>query len=284
MRLPKSIWLLANARSGSNSEAAREALRAACEEQGIGIDRTICLPKDDLPDPVMLDEGGCECLAIFTGDGTLNAAITGLYGWGGAVLVLPGGTMNLLSTRMHGQADVPAILERFAHGAMRRWRPQVARCEVGDALAGLLVGPGTAWSEVREAMRDIDLAATAESATQALSETAGGIRVRCAEPSAGREDGYPLVSITPSHRGMKLDGYYADDWADFARQSLAVLRRDFRQGPHESLGLFDDQVFQSCGNGPIGVLIDGEPAELPPRARIALASCEVDLLASDHGF
>ena len=284
MSMPKSLWLLANARSGSNSDAAREALRAQCESLGIAIERTICLPEDDLPGPAALREGGCECLAIFTGDGTLNAAITGLYGWEGAILVLPGGTKNLLPIRMHGDVEVAEIIERFARGAMRRWRPQVARCDAGDALAGLLLGPGTIWSDVREAMRDVDIAGTAENATRAIAETAGGTRVRCAEPEIGREEGYALVTVTPSHRGLKLDGYYADDAADFARHSWNVLRRSFRDGPHESLGLTDRQVFASCGEEPVDVLIDGEPATLAARSQIALASCEVDLLASDHGY
>lgn len=284
MTLPNTLWLLTNARSGSNSETALHELQNQCGEAGLSIDRTICFPDQDIPTAAELDSAGIECLAIFTGDGTLNATITSLYGWSGAVLVLPGGTMNLLSIRMHGEAGSATIIERYRHGAMRRWRPDVARCDAGDALAGLLIGPGTAWATVRESMRDADVAQTATKASEALTETTEGARVRCAEPLLGRREGYPLIEMTPSHRGLQLAAYHADTPLELARQGLALLRRSFREGPHDLLGLIDRLVVRNCEDEPIAILIDGEPAELGSRAEFVLAPCEVDLLASQHGY
>lgn len=284
MTLPDTVWLLTNARSGSNSDAALEELQGHCGDAGLAIGRTIRFPDEDIPTAAELDAAGIECLAIFTGDGTLNAAVTGLYGWSGAVLVLPGGTMNLLSIRMHGEAELATIIQRYRHGAMRRWRPDVARCEAGDALAGLLIGPGTAWASVRESMRDADVAETAAKASEALTETTEGARVRCAEPPLGRREGYPLIEMTPSHRGLQLDAYHADTPLELVRQGMALLRRSFREGPHDTLGLVDRLVVENCDGEAIDILIDGEPARLGSRAEFALAPCEVDLLASHHGY
>lgn len=284
MTLPDTLWLLTNAKSGSNSEAALEELQGHCGEAGLSIDRTICFPHEDIPTGAELDAAGIECLAIFTGDGTLNAAITSLYGWSGAVLVLPGGTMNLLSIRMHGDADTAMIIDRYQRGAMRRWRPDVARCDAGDALAGLLIGPGTAWATVRESMRDGDVGETATKAGEALTETTEGARVRCAEPLLGRREGYPLIEMTPSHRGLQLDAYHADTPLELARQGMALLRRSFREGPHDTLGLVDRLVVENCKGEPVNILIDGEAAGLGARPEFALAPCEVDLLASQHGY
>lgn len=284
MTNPAKLWLLTNARSGSNSEFALDELQDHCGDAGLTITRTIRFPDEDIPTPDELDAAGIECLAIFTGDGTLNAAVTGLYGWSGAVLVLPGGTMNLLSIRMHGEAELSTIIQRYTNGAMRRWRPDVARCEAGDALAGLLIGPGTAWASVRESMRDADVAETAAKASEALAETTQGARVRCADPELGRHEGYPLIEMTPSHRGLQLAGYHADTPVELARQGLALLRRSFREGPHDLLGLVDRLVVENCAGEPIGILIDGEPAELGSRAEFVLAPCQVDLLASQHGY
>ncbi|MBU2340268.1 MAG: diacylglycerol kinase [Alphaproteobacteria bacterium] len=284
MTLPDKLWLLTNAKSGSNSEAALDELQGHCGTAGLAIERTIRFPDEDIPSGAELDAAGIECLAIFTGDGTLNAAITGLYGWSGAVLVLPGGTMNLLSIRMHGEAELATIIERYQRGAMRRWRPQVARCEAGDALAGLLIGPGTAWASVREAMRDADVAETASKAGEALSATTEGPRVRCSEPPLGRREGYPLLEMTPSHRGMQTAGYHADTPLELARQGMALLRRSFREGPHDLLGLVDRLVVENCDGEPLGILIDGEPASIGASAEFTLAPCEVDLLASQHGY
>ena len=279
-----TIWLVLNARSGSNEDGAIAELRDHCARRNFELTHEICFPDDDLPTADALDDAGVRCLAVFTGDGTLNAAITGLGGWSGSILVLPGGTMNLLSRRMHGEASCEEILDRIANGAFRTVRPKVARCDAGDALAGLLSGPGTAWASVREAMRDLDIAALAEETGDALAETTGGAFVRMAEPPLGRREGYPMIEFTPSHRGLQLDAYHAKDPGDFLRQGLALLRRRFREGPHDRLGLFDELTLENCEGEPIEVLLDGEPASLGSRATFSVAACEVDLLATAHGY
>ncbi len=279
-----NICLVVNARSGSNNEAAVEAVQSACGEHGFNVERLVRFPDDELPTGAGLDAAGIALVAIFTGDGTLNAAVTRLYGWGGSVIVLPGGTMNLLSLRLHGDNDMPTILRRIADGACRPVRPQVARCDKGDALAGLLVGPGTVWANVREAMRDFDVAGIAQETSEALARTTGSALVASIDPVAGHPEGYPLIEITPSHRGMQVDGFRADGAGEVIQQSWALLRRNFREGPHERLGLLDEVTLESLEGDPLEVLIDGEPATLPPRATFTVAPCEVDLLATHHGF
>lgn len=281
----KPMWLLTNSRSGSNTERAVELLEEHCNEHGCPVARKIGFPDEDLPTAQELDEAGVGRLAIFTGDGTLNAAITGLSGWKGEVLVLPGGTMNLLSKRLHGpESELEQIIQRVSAGAATRVRPLMARCEAGDALAGLLAGPGTSWVDVREAMRDLDIPAIAEGASEAVAETTGGAMVRCISPEAGNQDGYPLIEFTPSHRGMQLDAFHADGAGEFLQQSIALLKRNFREGPHTRLGLFDEVVLEKVDGSPLQVLIDGEPATLGPKAKFTVAPCEVDLLATHHGF
>ena len=285
METDKPIWLLTNSRSGSNSDKAVEALETQCRERGFAISRKIGFPDEALPTPEDLDRDGIGRLAIFTGDGSLNAAITALSGWSGEIIVLPGGTMNLLSKRLHGpEATLETIISRIASGACRAVRPLMARCEKGDALAGLLAGPGTSWASVREAMRDMDLSAIAEGASEAVAETTGGSMVRCVEPRLGREEGYPLIEFTPSHRGIQLDAFHAEGAGELLRQSWALLRRNFREGPHTRLGLVDELELETCDGSPLEVLIDGEPATLGARAKFTVAPCEVDLLATHYGF
>lgn len=284
MQTPKS-WLVVNSRSGSNSDAARCALLEALETRGLSPEKTIEFPAEDLPTPTMLDEAGIGRLTVFTGDGSLNAVIESVAGWGGEVLVLPGGTMNLLSIRLHGEDKTyEDILDCIARGAMRRVAPLMACCDAGRAHAGLLVGPATAWVEVREAMRDFDVAGLAQGASEAIAVSTGGARVRMSEPAIGHKDGYPLIEITPSHCGMQVDGFRTENTGEFLQQGWAVLRRRFREGPHERLGLLDSLVIENCGGEKLDVLIDGEPATLAPRAEFTVAPCPVDLLATSHGF
>ena len=279
------IWLVTNSKAGSNNEQAVELLQTHCRNTGFSISRQISFPDDDLPSARELDDAGIRRLAIFTGDGTLNAAITGLFGWSGEIIVLPGGTMNLLSKRLHGpEDDLEKIIARIANGASRPVRPLMARCQKGDALAGLLAGPGTAWANVREAMRDFNIAEIAGQTGEAFSETTGGSMVCCEKPGIGRREGYPLIEFTPSHRGMQLDAFHAEGAGEFLQQSWALLRRNFREGPHTRLGILDKVTLKSCDGSPLEVLIDGEPVTLPPLAEFEVAPCEVDLLATHYGF
>lgn len=285
MTASSPLWLLVNSHSGSFSESAVKAVEDAFSANGLTVARRICFPDEDMPTASDLDAAGVGLMAVFTGDGTLNAAVTGLYGWSGQILVLPGGTMNLLCKRLHGDdAQAGDIIERVASGVAIAVRPPVARCKAGDALAGLLVGPGTSWAHVREAMRDLDIPAILKGTGEAVGETAGGIMVRCAEPERGRNDGYPLIEITPSHRGMQVDAFYADEAGEYVQQGFALLRRRFREGPHERLGLLHEAHFVSADGSALPVLVDGEPGEVESGAIFTVAACEVDLLATHHGY
>ncbi|WP_374407288.1 diacylglycerol kinase family protein [Pelagerythrobacter sp.] len=279
----RALWLVANPASGSNTPAAIEALESCCGDHGFALERRVAFPDEPLPDAGALEAAGVETLAVYAGDGTINATVTGLYGWGGAIMVLPGGTMNLLAKRLHGDAPTDEIVERVGAGAARKVRPQVARTAYGDALAGLLAGPGTSWYAVREAMRDADIAAMADSAGEAFAETTGGSMLCCADPRVGRDEGYPLLEITPGAWGMQLDAYYAENAGEFLQQGWALLRRQFRDGPHDRLGLLDRIEVADRDGQPVGLLIDGEPAQGGAREEFTVAACEVDLLATQNG-
>ncbi len=273
------IWLVVNAASGSNSDSALEVLLAELEANNFEVGRTIGFPDDSLPTAGELEAAAVEMLVVFTGDGTINALLTGLYGWSGAVLVLPGGTMNLLSVRLHGPTQAGEILACVARGGARRVRPKVVRCTAGDAFAGLLAGPGTCWSSVREAMRTTDVVGVLQGAAEAISQTVGGPPVRLADPPIGQAEGYPLIEITPTEFGLSTSGFHARTAGDLVSQSWALMRRRFREGPNDRLGLFGQMQIETDDDARISVLIDGEANEVPSPANFALAECEVDLLA-----
>ena len=285
----KTIWLVANAASGSNSGDALAALETAFTAAGSAVARRLAFPDEPAPKPDDLRRAGVDLLAIFTGDGTINAVVTGLYGWEGAVLVLPGGTMNMLAQRLHGDRTAEEIVARVAAGQARRIRPAIVRTRHGDGLSGLLAGPGTAWGEVREALREADVLGTIARAADAIGESTAGAKVTCREPAGGRPEGYSAIQVTPGADGLAVEGYYAETLADYARQGMALIRRNFREGPHDRLGAHR-QVWLACPEGDtMGLLIDGEPlAERGNQGAateelFTLARCEVDMLATADG-
>jgi hypothetical protein len=281
---PGAIWLVSNPASGGNDGAALDALRQCCGEHGLDLARHTVFPDQALPTPAVLDSAGIECVAVYAGDGTVNGLIAGLAGWGGAVLVLPGGTMNLLYRRLHGQRTLEQTIAAVGRGASAPVRPPVIRTPLGDAYADFLAGPGTSWGRVREAMRAADVAELAQSTVGAIDETLTGEQIVCLDPPLGRREGYPLLSFTPGGEGIEVEAYYAEGAGDYLAQTLASFKRDFREGPHERLGTARRLTIASTQRNAFGLLIDGEQAEADSPFQLALAQCEVDLLATEaHG-
>jgi len=275
------IWLVVNDASGSNDTQAVATLEESCEGAGLALGRIVRFPEQALPTGTELDRAGIGLVAVFAGDGTVNALVNGLAGWGGAVLVLPGGTMNLLYHRLHGEREAGEVIEFVAAGKAQRVRPSVIGCRGGTALADLLAGPGTRWYEVREAMRDADVLAVAGSAAQALGETLGTPGIACREPELGRPEGYPLVMLTPSGEGIRVAGFYAETPGEFLEGGWALVGRRFREGPHDDLGTVQRITLASTANEPFGILIDGEKAESPDAEEFRLVPAAVDLLATE---
>lgn len=275
-------WLVVNPASGSNDEQSQSKLENALVAHGMGAERVIHFPDDDLPSAAELDQAGIELVVIFTGDGSINALVNHLAGWGGAILILPGGTMNLLARRLHRELAIDQILALASKGGAIERRIECVRCEAGTALAGLLVGPGTCWAEVRESMRSGAITDVAAGALEALQQTANGPPVKAPQIALARVEGYPLVELTPGEHGIQINGFYAEETLEFAAQAWATLRRRFREGPNDHLGIARKLVLESSDGGPLPCLIDGEPAECPAIATFVVAPCEVNLLATSH--
>lgn len=276
----KVVWLVCNPASGSNDEDAVTALVDAFTQAGLGLERIVRFPDDPAPSPADLDAAGVDILAVFGGDGTTHSIVAAAYGWGGAVLVLPGGTMNLLAKRMHGDVPAPEIVARLANAAIATARPNVIRTRHGIGLTGSLAGPGTVWNEVREAMRNANVLEFVASAREAISQSANGPKVMCAEVDCGREEGYAAITVVPHEDGLEANGFYAESLADYAGQGIALLNRDFRDGPHDPLGRHQ-RLRLVCPSGePMGLLVDGEPFDGGAEETFELAPCEVDLVTT----
>jgi hypothetical protein len=282
METHSSCWLVTNPGSGSNTPESTESLRDDLLARGISIEREIAFPEDDLPTLSRLDRAGARLVVTYAGDGTVNAVLSALEGWGGAVLVLPGGTMNLLSRRLHGELEIGQILDLVAAGSSRPVRASTVTCEGGTAYAGLLVGPGTCWNRVRESMRNLALADMAAETIEAIGHTATGPQVTAPHSRLAHADGYPLIELTPGEHGIQIDGYRAEDPLEFAEQAWAVLRRRFRDGPHDRLGVAEAVELASIDGSPLACLFDGEPSTCPSPFRFTVEPCGVDLLASAH--
>jgi len=274
------IGLVTNAASGSNDEKTLAELKACCGDAGFVVDRALSFPDRPLPTGSQLDAAEIGLVAVFAGDGTVNALIGALSGWGGAVLVLPGGTMNLLFHRLHGDRTTAEVIRLAGSGKAERTRPGIVRCSAGTATADLLAGPGTSWHAVRESMREADLLAVAASTAQALGATLAAPGVACRGPECLAASDYPLIMLTPTGEGMRMSGFRAETAGDYIEGGLAVLQRRFREGPHDDLGVARQVTLASTTGEPIPLLLDGESAQGAAEEVFRLVPCGVDLLAT----
>ncbi len=276
----RRLWLINNASSGSNDDTALAALAACCADNGFAVAHRTQFPAQELPTPALLEAAGIDRVAVFAGDGTINALLATLAGWSGAVLVLPGGTMNLLYHRLHGERPMEEVIALAGRDEARMRRPGIVRSRHGDAFAGALAGPGASWGRVREAMREFAVLDLATGTIKAIEDSLGGEQIACVEPPLGRPEGYPLLMLTPHDQGIEVHAFHAESATDYLGQAWALLRRNFREGPNERLGWADRLRIASTEGNPFGLLIDGEQVESAPSVEFWLAACEVDLLAT----
>ncbi|MFC3310523.1 diacylglycerol kinase family protein [Blastomonas aquatica] len=226
---------------------------------GRPVDRIVRCPDETLPTPDKLDAAGVGILAIYAGDGTTNSALKAAAGWDGAVLILPGGTMNLLARALHGESSCEEIVARAC--AERRTR-RLSTVEIGNNIAyvGVIAGPTTSWAKVRENARHTEVADLMFTAIpEAISETLSGPEVGI----EGQTETFPAIFAAPRESSMALCGFTASNIGEVVAHASAWLGGDFREGPRVDLGEAARATLVSEAET-IGLLIDGEAAECAP--------------------
>ncbi|MFN3820628.1 diacylglycerol/lipid kinase family protein [Blastomonas sp.] len=252
-------WLIVNETSGSYDADVIADIVTWFADAGEPVDCIIRCPDEPLPTPERLDAEGVRTLAIYTGDGTINSALKKASGWDGAVLILPGGTMNLLARALHGESSCQEIITRACND--RRTR-KLNTVEVGDntAFVGIIAGPTTSWAKVREKARHAEVGSLMfEAIPEAISESLSGPKVGI----AGQAETYPAIFASPREHAIALCGFTASSVSEVVAHAGAWLSGDFREGPRVDLGEADCAVLVSDADT-IGLLIDGEPAECAP--------------------
>lgn len=277
MDINGETWLIYNGSSGSHDDEALEHLVAAMAAAGYKPAKVLDC-KDGTPDAAEANAAGIGLLAVHGGDGTLSRTIVDLEGFTGKVLPLPGGTFNLLSREIFGERDPLEIVELLGKGHLTVRRRTCIRGEGITALCELLAGPGAKWADVREEMREANVGEVLSKGWDAAAESTVGPMVAVAEPRVGREDGYSGVRLCPFADGIEIDGYAAEGLGDYLQQGLAILNRDFREGPHDELGRIPAVALHSTDDAPIPLMVDGERSEGGSTLRFSLDSLDVDLL------
>lgn len=262
-----STWLIVNEASGSYDADAIADIVTRFSDAGRPVDRIVRCPVEELPDPGMLGARQVAMLAIYAGDGTTNSALKTSAGWAGPVLILPGGTMNLLARALHGE-KTPA--EIIAVACLDTKTKTLNTVDIGEhrGYVGVIAGPTTSWVKVREGARHNDVTDLVFKAIPAaISESLGGPQVGI----EGDTQTFPAIFAAPRGDAMAICGFTASGIGDVVAHASAWLDGDFRDGPRVELPSAASVALTSDADT-IGLLIDGEPAECRPGGRLTLGT------------
>ncbi len=249
------VWMVTNASSGSHDVGHIEAVERMFRGAGRPVSRRITIGESQLPKGEEAQAAGVGLVILHGGDGTISSAASALDGWDGDILVLPGGTMNLLSRALHGELPVEEIARQALEMPLPAAHIPTINGEGHCALAGIIAGPTTIWGDVREQARHVDIAALASTIPEALTETLSGDDIAV----DGIDDCYQAIYLQPSGDGIAVRGVLARNAAELIAHGWAWLSGDFREGPHVTLGIVPELTLR--GPRPMGLLVDGEKKE-----------------------
>ncbi len=251
----KRTLLVINANSGSANAIEEGEVVSALQAAGLAVDQIVRLPDEKCPDRAAIEKFGFEVVAILSGDGTVAGLCEQLGDWPGALLVLPGGTMNLLSRRLHGDVALAEMLARLPGTKLAADYIPVIRWGNYEILTGLTVGPSTRWGEVREGIRQGDVGGLAQAVPEAWSETLSdeGVWIE-----GHTREAYAGIFVEPGdNQKLSVIAFRANNIGDMLGHGVAWLRRDFRDGPSDDFGTMAEVTI--VGDDPdTGLLIDGE--------------------------
>jgi hypothetical protein len=265
-------WLIANSKGGSTDESAIAATAGQIQARGTAVLRVIDLSQEHLPDPT---SDAPDIIACLGGDGTAGAVID-RYGKSGgpALLVLPGGTMNLLAHQLHGDASIEAIIERSLPEFRTVSLPQIDG-PAFRSLVGIIAGPTTAWGEVREELREGDVAGLIEAIPVAIEATFDGTHVRI----AGAMRDHAALFVEPTETRLRAHDIKAATLGDLASHGWAWLQRDFLGGPTEQVAE-EKSITLEDTDGQIDLLVDGEHMSARSPLTLRHAICPARFIAT----
>lgn len=151
-KAPRRLWFVFNPGSHSVEADVLDRVRTRLSELGGTIVGETRFPDQSIPDGAALDDHDVDTLVTLGGDGTITCAATELAGWKGRLLVLAGGTMNLIPKMLHADLDPDAIVTAAFARPRLTALPYIA---VGEhrSFARIIAGPAASFVHVREELR-----------------------------------------------------------------------------------------------------------------------------------
>lgn len=275
----EKLWLISNFASGSATAAKCDAIQAIVEERGMTMVRRTEFPDEPMPEIAELDEAGVDTLVLFAGDGTVNFAACKYDKWKGKALILPGGTMNVLAKRLHGNAEPNDIVHAAHERPVLQPLPFV---ESGPhrAFCALIVGPAAAWAGAREAVRYRRVKRFLRALRVAWGRTwSRGVSLF---DGTRRRGNYKALLIAPEDGWLRITAFSTATFVQALRLGWEWLLGNVHNAP-----TVDDtrsaHVTVTARRRTLHALFDGEEAKLQSPARISSGVSNLRFITTVEG-
>jgi diacylglycerol kinase family enzyme len=272
----KSIALF-NPKSGSVPADARDRLLAVLQEAGInGADLIETDPEDCDRQLKSLAEMAPDLFVVWGGDGTIRAALSIVGSITPNLLILPGGTMNLLPRAIHGEKAWDAVLRDVLKGPKRKDLP--AGEVNGDRFyCAMLAGAPARFAEARESIRRGELAKAAAQ-TGAAIETLKTMHLQATYGDSYSFGGTQLPtssfvgaiigSLTRAGEGMEVASLANPTTTGALNVVWTSFFTDWRNAPGVEVAPATSLDIGDEDGGEIPVIADGEHMNPSPRLHV----------------
>ncbi len=169
----KNIHIIINPAAG-RKESILPIINTSMKEAGITWEASIT---HQAGDAIQLAKdaakSGIDALAVYGGDGTLTEAISGLIGSELPLLILPGGSANVLATELRIPTDLKEACMLLAHGPLETKTIDIGQFDKRYFIAGISLGfeADVVKGTDRQAKNKIGIFAYLLSAARALKIT-----------------------------------------------------------------------------------------------------------------
>lgn len=267
---------LYNPAAGSVKADGRERLAAALEEAGVHEPALVEVDGPNCSRQIrQLAETKPDLFIVWGGDGTLRTALGVAAESAPNLLLLPGGTMNLLTKSIHGEKSWDVVL-RDVLAAPKRIVIPAGKVNDEVFYCAMLAGAPARLAEARESLRRGELVKAAVEARAAL-ETLGELHL-----DASYRDGYTFartglpttsvigVLVGPLAHESEMEAFTLDNAT--AGGALGVIWSsfvsDWRSAEGVTIVPARSLVIES-DDGDIPVIVDGEAVEVGPTIRVS---------------
>lgn len=256
------LGMIVNEKSGSVPEDGRAQLERVIAEAGHEPISAPDLEADLEKQVADLMAKGVETIAVWGGDGTISCVLQ-RAGGSMPILVLPGGTMNLLPKRLHnGEMDWKKIVQSVLESPRPTW---ISAGEVSGqrfyvaALFGQLTHIGASREAVREGAL---LEAVSILTDRDALDIESSIHIEVDQPDKHREFPATAAAVIPAEQGgLEIAVIAPDSHLDLAASALDAMVRGWREGAHFHADGASAIRMRHAEGKPIPATIDGEPCE-----------------------